>query len=277
MAISGSPIVPDIGVEFTGLSGRQLVDPEVAGDLSAALDAHGVVVFREAHISDGDLVALSRQLGEVVLPPRGSTATHPEVQKISLDPAKSELAAYQGGTFHWHIDGATDATPQKATLLVAREVSDEGGDTEFANTFAACAALPEEELEHLARLRVLHSFTAAQSRVTPEPSQKQLAAWQRVPSREHPLVWTHRDGRRSLLIGATADRVVGLSAAESRELLDHLEEWSTQPRFVLRHHWRRGDLVIWDNTGMLHRALPYRPTSARLMHRTTLIGEETVV
>ena len=63
---------------------------------------------------------------------------------------------------------------------------------------------------------------------------------------------------------------------ESRALLDHLLEWVTQPRFVLRHHWRLGDLVVWDNTGLLHPAIPYEATSRRLLHRTTLVGEEAI-
>ena len=69
---------------------------------------------------------------------------------------------------------------------------------------------------------------------------------------------------------------MGMSAQESRAVLDGLLAWTTQPEFVLRHQWRVGDLVIWDNTGMLHRAMPYEPTSRRLMHRTTLVGEEAV-
>ncbi len=89
-------------------------------------------------------------------------------------------------------------------------------------------------------------------------------------------MWTRGNGRRSLLVGATAERVVGLSEAESRELLDRLLVWATQPRFSLRHHWHHGDLVIWDNTGILHRAQPYTAESHRLMHRTTLVGEEAV-
>ena len=89
-------------------------------------------------------------------------------------------------------------------------------------------------------------------------------------------MWTRRNGRKSLLMGATAGEVVGLVAGREQRLLDRLLEWSTQPQFVLRHHWRRGDLVIWDNTGMLHRALPYGQTSPRLLHRTTLVGEEEV-
>jgi alpha-ketoglutarate-dependent taurine dioxygenase len=97
-----------------------------------------------------------------------------------------------------------------------------------------------------------------------------------VPSREHPLVWTRRDGRKSLFIGATAGEVVGRPAAEGRALLDRILAWATAPQFTLRHRWRVGDLVIWDNTGMLHRAHPYGETSRRLMHRTTIAGTEAV-
>jgi alpha-ketoglutarate-dependent taurine dioxygenase len=221
-------------------------------------------------------VAFSRLLGDVVILPMGTEQSHPEISKITRDPAQSELAAYREGTFHWHIDGTTDEVPTKATLLTAREVSDEGGDTEFANTYAAYEALPDDEKASLAEVRVVHSFAAAQSLVVPDPSPKERAAWDRVPAREHPLVWTRRNGRKSLLIGATAGELVGRPAGEGRALLDRLLDWATQPHFVLRHRWRRGDLVIWDNTGMLHRAVPYSETSRRLMHRTTLAGEEAV-
>jgi alpha-ketoglutarate-dependent taurine dioxygenase len=79
-----------------------------------------------------------------------------------------------------------------------------------------------------------------------------------------------------MLLGATAQDIVGVDPDEGRALLARLEEWSTQPQFVLRHHWRRGDLVMFDNTGLLHRAMPFEPTSPRLMHRTTLVGIEPV-
>jgi alpha-ketoglutarate-dependent taurine dioxygenase len=167
--------------------------------------------------------------------------------------------------------------PNKATLLTARQVSDDGsGDTEFANTYAAYEALSEEEKRELEDLRVVHSFAASQSLVYPDPSPKERAAWDKVPSREHPLVWTRRSGRKSLLIGATAGEVVGRPAEEGRALLDRLLELATGPRFTIRHRWRPGDLVIWDNTGMLHRAQPYGENSSRLMHRTSLAGEEEV-
>ncbi|EFC82603.1 TauD/TfdA family dioxygenase [Parafrankia sp. EUN1f] len=276
MAGTVSPISPEVGVEVAGLRGHQLVDPAAAAECQALLEKHGVVVYRELNIDDADLVAFSRMLGTVVVAPTGGIEGLPEVSKITLDPAESVLAAYRKGTFFWHIDGANDELPQKATLLTARQVSDEGGDTEFANTYAAYDALTDDEKAQFATLRVVHSFAASQRLAEPDASEKTRALWARVPSREHPLVWTRRSGRKSLLVGATTSHVVGWPEEESRALLDRLLAWSTQPRFVLRHHWRPGDLVIWDNTGMLHRAIPYTATSRRLMHRTTLVGEEVV-
>ncbi|MFI5719489.1 TauD/TfdA dioxygenase family protein [Nocardia sp. NPDC051750] len=185
-------------------------------------------------------------------------------------------AAIRRGNFLWHIDGAIRRTPQQATLLTAREVDEAGGDTEFADTYLAYDALPDEEKARLDGLQVVHSFAAAQARANPSATEQERQAWDRVPTRTHPLVWTRRNGRRSLLVGATAGEVIGMAPEESRTLLDSLLDWSTRPEFVLHHRWRRGDLVIWDNTGMLHRAMPFEPTSRRLMHRTTLAGEELV-
>ena len=276
MSVTTQQITPEIGLEVTGLAGHELVDPARAAECQAALDAHGVVVYREAGIGDADLLAFTEMLGTVVIPKMGGLEEHPGVDVISLDPAESSLAKFRRSTIFWHLDGTTDELPQKATLLTALVVADEGGDTEFAHTYAAYAALPEDEKARLADLRVEHSLAAAQLMFTPEPTAKQRAAWDQVPSRVHPLVWRRRDGRRSLLIGSTAGRIVDLPEDESRALLDHLLEWVTQPRFVLRHHWRPGDLVVWDNTGLLHRAIPYEATSHRLLHRTTLVGEEAI-
>jgi alpha-ketoglutarate-dependent taurine dioxygenase len=270
-------LTPHVGQEIIGAVGADLVDPSAADALGAALDERGVIVYRELHIGDDDLVALSRLLGEVVVPP---TREHrlPEIATITLDASKTSeaLAYFRRGNFLWHIDGASDLLPQKATLLTAREIDDAGGDTEFASTYAAYEALSGADKELIADLQVIHRFGAAQRLAHPDASVEEQQSWQRWPDRVHPLVWTRPNGRRSLLLGATADEIVDWPAEEGRALLDRLLAWSTRPEFVLRHRWRPGDLVIWDNTGMLHRVMPFEPTSRRVMHRTTLIGELAV-
>jgi len=271
------PITPALGLEVTGLTTDELVTPVGAQKAQEALDRYGVVVYREINIDDDDLLALSRMMGTLVVQPTGEHK-HPEIQTITLDPTKTNalLASFRQGNFHWHIDGATDELPQKGTLLTAREVDPAGGDTEFATTYAAYEALSEGEKDEIDSLHVVHSFAHAQSLANPDPTDAERAVWDRVPTRVHPLVWRRRSGRKSLLLGATAAEVVGWPADKGRELLDRLQDWCTQPQFTLRHKWHRGDLVMWDNTGMLHRALPFEPTSVRLMHRTTLVGEEPV-
>jgi alpha-ketoglutarate-dependent taurine dioxygenase len=276
MTVSTTPISPSVGVEVRGRVGADFENREVADECQRLLAEYGVVVYREAHIADKDLVAFSRMLGEVVVAATGGHPEYPEISPVTMDPKKSALAGLRRSTIFWHADGLTDAVPQKATLLTAREVADKGGDTEFANTYAAYEALTADEKAELDNYRVVHSVAASQLLLNPTPTPEQRAKWNRAPSREHPLVWQHRDGRRSLLIGATAGEIVGMSADEGRAVLDRILAWATQPRFALRHRWRVGDLVVWDNTGMLHRATPYEPTSRRLMHRTTLVGEEAI-
>ena len=215
MSVTTTPLTAKIGTEIDGMAGSDLVDPWVARECLALLNRYGVLVYREADISDADLVKFSRLLGDVVLNPTGEHE-YREIATITLDPTKTNavLASYRQGNFLWHIDGATDALPQKTTLLTAREVDEEGGDTEFASTYAAYEALTESEKAEIAEVCVLHSFSAAQRRAHPDASDAKQEQWRRVPTRVHPLVWTHRDGRKSLLLGATAAEVVGWSGGE---------------------------------------------------------------
>lgn len=268
------PLAATVGARVVGADpDRLLHDEEVAQWCLEALEAHGALVFRDLQLDDATQVAFSNRLGPVEVFGAGE---HPEIFRVTLDPAKNPSADYLRGTFDWHIDGMTDDIPIKATLLSARAVADSGGDTEFASTYAAYEQLSDEEQARLARVRVVHSFEASQLLVNPDPAPEELAMWRQRPPKEHPLVWHHRSGRRSLVLGATTSRVVGMDADESRTLLDDLLARSTAPQHVYRHRWSVGDLVIWDNRGVLHRALPYSRDSARDMHRTTISGDEPV-
>jgi alpha-ketoglutarate-dependent taurine dioxygenase len=163
-----------------------------------------------------------------------------------------------------------------ATVLSAKHVADSGGETEFASSYAAYDALSEDEKERYGSLRVVHSLEASQRKVTPDPSPEVLANWRARRTHEHPLVWTHRSGRRSLVLGASADYIVGMDQDEGRALLADLLDRATVADKVYCHAWSVGDTVIWDNRGVLHRAAHYDPSSPREMLRTTVLGEEPI-
>ena len=272
--IETTPLSATVGAEVLGADVDALLhDEDVPAWVLAQLEEHGVLVFRGLHIDDAAQVAFSKRLGRVEV---FGTGEHPEIFLVTLDPAKNQAAAYLRGTFDWHIDGLTVDVPIMATILSARGVADAGGETEFASTYAAYAALDEDEQARLDAVRVVHTIEATQRRVNPDPTAEELALWRSRPPKEHPLVWRHRSGRRSVVLGATTDHVVGMGAQESRVFLDDLLARATAPERVYRHEWQVGDLVIWDNRGVLHRALPYDPMSPRDMHRTTLFGDEEV-
>ena len=263
-----------VGAEVLGVDAEQLLrDHTLPAACMEALEEYGVLVFRALHIDDDTQIAFSKLLDDVG---KAEPAEPPRIYIVSLDPAKSATATYTRGTFHWHIDGAQDDVPTKATLLNAHAVAVSGGETEFASTYVAFDGLTAAEKERYAGLRVLHTFEASQRRVNPDPSPEELARWREKHDREHPLVWRHRSGRRSLVIGVTASHVVGMEVDEGKALLAALLDRATTPDRVYRHEWALGDLVIWDNTGVMHRALPYAITSPREMHRTTMSGDEPI-
>ncbi|MEV0111376.1 TauD/TfdA dioxygenase family protein [Nocardia sp. NPDC001965] len=268
----------EIGAEVAGLDAdRMASDDTVPGLVLDALEANGVLVFRGLNWEPEAQVAFCRKLGEIDT----SAGHHPVtgIYRVSLDSSKNSSAGYLRGTFDWHIDGCTprdDVYPQMATVLSARAVAVSGGETEFASTYKAYDRLTDEEKARLATVRVLHSLEASQRPVTPDPSPRLLEYWQNWPTREHPLIWTHKSGRRSLVLGTSTDHVVGMDRAEGRALLDDLLAHTTAPERVYRHEWSVGDTVIWDNRGVIHRAAPYPENSPREMLRTTVLGDEPI-
>ena len=263
-----------VGAEVEGVDKERLLhDDDLPAACLEALEANGALVFRDLHIDDATQVAFSKKLGQVETLGRGE---FPEIFRVTLDPAKNPAAAYLRGTFDWHIDGCTDDIPIMATMLSAHAVADTGGETEFASTYTAYEDLTDDEKERYASVRVVHTIEASQRLVNNDPSPEELALWRKRPSKEHPLVWRHASGRRSLVLGATTDHVVGMDRDEGRALLDGLLARSTAPERVYRHEWSVGDVVIWDNRGVLHRASPYDPDSPRDMHRTTFAGDEPI-
>ncbi|MGV0838008.1 TauD/TfdA dioxygenase family protein [Mycolicibacterium thermoresistibile] len=269
MALTTEDLTPRIGTAIRSEK-AELLSGVHAGQIRALLEQRGVLVFPGVGFTDDEQVAFTRTLGTFA-PER----TGEQVYNVSLDTAVNEAADYLKGSLYWHIDGTMNEVPILASLLSSKVVPDDGsGDTEFCNTYAAYDDLSDADKAEFEQLRVMHSAWNTLFYYEPEPDPKTLRQMMAIGDRELPLVWTHRSGRKSLVLGCTARHVVDMDFRRSAELLVRLRHWATQPQFVYRHKWSVGDLVIWDNTGTMHRATPYDPASGRLLHRTKLEGEE---
>lgn len=267
MTFTATELTPRIGSEIRA-DVATLMSGAKAQEIRRLLEERGVVAFREINLSDAEQVAFTKTLGQIV--DEGEN----NIYKITMDPGENSQADYLKGAFFWHIDGTMSEVPILASIMSSHRLSPTGGETEFANTYAAYDDLPESEKKALEKLSVVHMLEASQRYWHPEPTYAELRAWQKQLPKTLPLVWKHRSGRKSLVLGATASHVEGMDLREGWALLTRLRDWATQPRFVYRHEWKLGDLVAWDNTGTMHRAMPYPLDSGRLMHRTKLHGEE---
>lgn len=269
MALETVDLTPRIGTEIK-TDVPTLVSGSHAKQIRELLEQRGVLVLRNLFMEKEQQLQFAHTLGKVQ--PQGEGG----IFKITIDPKENPGAEYIKGSFFWHIDGASDDVPNLAALLNAKVLSDVGGDTYFANTYTAYDHLTGEEKQAYEKLRVVHSFETSQRYVNPEPGSVELSYWQMRTPKVHPLVWTHESGRKSLVLGSTADYVEGMDLAEGRMLLSKLREWATRPENVYIHKWQLGDLIIWDNTGTMHRVDPYPLESGRMMHRTTIDGEEAI-
>ncbi len=266
-------VAPSIGAEVrtdkaTLLSGAK------AKEIRELMEKRGVLVFPAINLSDEEQIAFTHTLGIFAHEDGEGAGGKDVVYPITMDARINPIADYLKGAFYWHLDGTMSDKPILASIMSARSLAKVGGETEFCNTYAAWDVLPEDEKAQLEELQVVHAVWRSQLYWKPEPSAKELQGWMARGKKTLPLVWKHRSGRKSLVLGATALQVIGMDSWESEMLLVRLRDWATQPRFVYQHKWTLGDMVVWDNTGTMHRALAYDHTSGRLMHRTKLEGEE---
>lgn len=267
----------NVGLEILGVDADRLRNDDALAKLCLELlDEHGVLLFRELRADDQTQVEFCRKLG-----PLNNFSSMPpyeveEIMEISFNPS-NPTADYLKSNDYWHADGLLDDMSAKAAVLSARVIAEEGGETEFASSYGAYDALPDEEKVKFADLRVVHTFEAVQRLSHPDPSPELVAEWTAWrPHREHPLVWKHESGRRSLVFGATASHIVGMDFDEGSQLLKDLVQRATTPDRVYRHTWSVGDMVIWDNSGLLHRACQFDRSKPRRMHRSTITGSERI-
>jgi alpha-ketoglutarate-dependent taurine dioxygenase len=275
MTIRSAPLTPRTGSEMF-LSREDLLSGSYTAGIRELLVQRGVIIVRGANLSDDDQRTLARSLGDLRL---GTVKQEGEegLMKVTFDEkVNPEYAKFFFGSQLWHMDGTYEEVPPFATLLTPRVLSETGGQTEFTNNYAAYEDLPEDQKAKLDALKVVHTMQAALFPGKPDCTVEEFALWHSYPNREHPLVWHHKSGRKSLVLSTSGSHIVGMHPAKSHDLLAGLMRHATQDKYVYRHTWHMGDLLIWDNTGTMHRVLPFPADSGRQLHRFTLNGEEPV-
>lgn len=272
------PLTPGFGVEVVGLDLSGALDAAVAKELRAAFERHLVLLFRGQRLPPAEHIAFSRNFGELqihVLDQYHAT-DHPEIFVLSNVGADGRPNRVHPdlGTLVWHTDGSFQRRPTYATILYAEVAPTEGGHTLFADTLSALEMLSEADRAWLGAMRVVHDLSNSREKAGygPLPADQRAKA----PAVEHPLVRTHPPtGRKGVYLGSHAQRIVGLSEHASAGLIERLMAHTTEPRFVYDHAWRAGDLLMWDNRAVLHRATEYDTAQEpRIVRRTVVCGDE---
>lgn len=264
---------PNIGGEVTGVDVKQLDDDGFA-PIYAAWLKYGVIAVRDQQLEIDDFLRYSRRFGDIALHPSKSTR-HPDYPEITVlgtdkfDPdGKLIDAVYRRGGFGFHTDGAYDEVPFKATQLYALAVPSRGGNTHFASMYMAYDALPD-------RLKTLlegrkGAYIYSSSKVAQQLLNEEDRDWTPVL---HPLFRTHREtGRTSLYFDpGKIVYIDGLEEQQSADVIAELAELMIQPEAEYSHEWRAGDIVIWDNRCLVHKAAgDYPPEEDRIHWRVSI-------
>jgi taurine dioxygenase len=274
--ISLSPTGAALGAEIRDVDLRTLDEDTFKAIYRAWLD-HQVLLVRNQHLSDGDLIVFSRRFGHLDLAPvqengRRSVEGHPEIYIVSNVVENGvAIGSLGSGEAVWHTDMSYLPNPPKASALYALEVPAEGGDTMFCTMYGAWNGLPPALQTRIAGLQVKHDGTYNSGGYVRE-GVRPTGDPRTAPGTMHPIVRAHPEtGRRGLYLGRRRNAYIeGLSLEESDSLLDEVWSYATDARFTWRHHWREGDLVLWDNRCTMHRRDAFEPATRRVMHRTQI-------
>lgn len=257
-------VTSGVGVEISGVDLGSPLDPPTVAAIRAALLAHGVVFFRDQPIDSARYTAFARAFGRITMPDSGiipALAGSEEIAEVRKDPGRERNV---GGT--WHTDQCYRSNPSWGTLLLARRLPEQGGDTMFSGMSAAFEGLSAGLRATLETLRGVHSNAAVQARM----------ATGRAPAPDvvHPVVARHPETGRPILYvnPAYTVRFEGWTEAESRPLLEYLFQHGQRPEYTCRFRWEPGSLAFWDNYQTWHFAVNDYPAGERVMHRIVVEG-----
>ena len=281
MPVDIIPTGAALGAEIRGVDLAKPLDDAIFAAIERAYNEHGVIFFRDQHVTPAQQVSFTRRFGEIefnIFGERWSVPGAPEIVVVSNLTEDGKPIGIRRAGENWHSDMCYTARPPRGTILYAREIPVLHGlplgDTEFASAAAAYEALPPAMKDRIAGRRAIFDF-AARKRAFP-PTREEI---DRNPPVSHPIVRMHpHTGRKCLYV--MRDDCTGiedLDPEEAEALICALADHIVKPQFVYRHQWRVGDLLMWDNCTVQHRAIQdYDLPQRRLMHRTTVGGAAPV-
>ena len=274
-----------LGAEISGINLSSSITPSDLQTIEDVWRERLVVVFHDQQLSDPQLIAFSKNFGELDPPgpnPYGQPflKDHPELNVISNVVENGKPMGNLGdGEAVWHADMTYVEVPPKAAMLHSLEVPppEAGGNTYFANMFAAYDALPADLKKATTGKIAVHDASTNSAGML-RKGYKEVSDVRQTVGAHHPLIRTEPGTRRkALFLGRRPNAyVMGLEVAESEGLLNALWSHATQPRFTLCHQWKVGDLLMWNNLSVLHRRDPFDPKTRRVMHRSQIKGNERI-
>lgn len=276
MSLSITPLSEHTGAEVRGIDLKDPVDEATRARLNRAFVEHSVLAIRDQRLSPREFADAVRLFGEIFVQhnTRFSLPECPVVHYISNQDKFPDGKRYIPGE-GYHTDHSNDATPPKATVLHAVELPSSGGDTQYVNMHRAWETLPEATRRRIDGLKAVHVYQSRHSARKLMDLPKDTDG--RVPeSVVHPIVRTHPEsGRKAVYINPIRiESIVGMGDEEALPLLDRLLEHAIRPEHQYRHRWQPGDLVLWDNRCLMHKANgDYDMSERRYLYRVMLRGD----
>ena len=275
MSLEIRPTDATLGAVITGVDLSALDDAHWQAIEKAFLE-YGVLIFPGQHLSAKAQLAFALRFGDIEVLAEGMT-TIPIANKAldgKLLEADSERMKLLRGNEGWHTDSSYVRLASKAAVLSAHVIPDSGSQTQWADARAAWDALDDEMRERIANLAAYHSYFYSQAKIGHKVEVGAGYGFFAGESPLRPLVKVHPvTGRSALYVGRHAASIPGMPDAEAEALLQSLNDFICQPPRVYTHHWQPGDVVVWDNRALLHRACPYDYRQERVMMHTRIKGD----
>jgi taurine dioxygenase len=283
VAARETPLHPSVGMRLEGFDVGRGLDAAAWSEIERAFLEHHVIALPAQNLTMEQFLDFSRRFGalESHVLREFLNPEHKEVLMLSNEVEDGKAVGLADAGTYWHSDLSYKAQPSRTTILYGITIPDEGGDTLFINMVRAYDDLSDDIKCRIAGLKAEHNYAYRSNKLARElGNRKELTPEQlrETPTVVHPVVRTHPStGRKALYInpGFTV-RLLGLPEDEARELMQELFDHCTQPKYILRYKWRKGDLVLWDNAATMHHATTrdLDPAKHRTLWRTIVSGDE---